>query len=248
MALNLCEILQKVLNESVGSNEVTDAIGNHRYVEITYVDEKSNAPGKRLIQPYAYGITSAGNEALRAFQVEGDTLRGEPKWKLFLLDRVTSWRPRKQTFNMPPREQGYDVAPEYNSEGDGTLAKVLFQAKFDNLDDTLSFVKAQRDFVKNAPKINTKNSQGPVPYASQQRKKNVFTSQPNSQKYAQYAKNIKDTENEFNRFDDDIWARAEAEKEAQNNVMLQNSVKHPQQSQQGPINTKNNDITDKDEE
>ena len=120
MALNLCEILHKVLNESVGSNEVTDAIGNHRYVEITYVDEKSNAPGKRLIQPYAYGITSAGNEALRAFQVEGDTLRGEPKWKLFLLDRVTSWRPRKQTFNMPPREQGYNVAPEYNSEGDGT--------------------------------------------------------------------------------------------------------------------------------
>jgi len=248
MALNLCEILQKVLNESVGSNEVTDAIGNHRYVEITYVDEKSNAPGKRLIQPYAYGITSAGNEALRAFQVEGDTLRGEPKWKLFLLNRVTSWRPRKQTFNMPPREQGYDIAPEYNSEGDGTLAKVLFQANFDNLDDTLSFVKAQRDFVKNAPKINAKNSQGPVPYANQQRKKNVFTSQPNSQKYAQYAKNIKDTENEFNRFDDDIWAKAEAEKQAQDNVMLQNSVKHPQQSQQGPINTKNNDIKDKDEE
>ena len=142
---------------------------------------------------------------------------------------------------MPPREQGYDVAPEYNSEGDGTLSKVLFQSKFGGLEDTLSFVKAQRDFVKNAPKINTKNSQGPVPYANQQRKKNVYTSQPNSQKYAQYAKNIKDTENEIDRFNDDIWAKAEAEKEQQNNTMLQNSVKKPQESQQGPINTKNND-------
>jgi hypothetical protein len=86
-----------------------------------------------------------------------------------------------------------------------------------------------------------------VPYASQQRKKNVFTSQPNSKKYAQYAKNITDTENEINRFDDDIWAKAEAEKEQQNNIMLQNSVKQPQQAQQGPISTKNNDKKDKDE-
>jgi len=45
MTLNLYEILQKVLNESVGSNEVSDAINNHNYVDITYVDEDSNAPG-----------------------------------------------------------------------------------------------------------------------------------------------------------------------------------------------------------
>lgn len=248
MALNLCEILQKVLNESVGSNEVTDAIRNHNYVEITYVDEKSNAPGKRLIQPYAYGITCAGNEALRAFQVEGDSLRGKPAWKLFLLKRMTSWRPRKQTFNITPREQGYDSAPEYNRNGDKTLCHVIYQATFDNLDDTLSFVKAQREFVQNAPKLSNKNSKGPVPFASQQRKKNVFTSQPNSRKYAQYAKNIEDTSNELDRFDNDVWAKAEAEKNQQNDIMLQNSAQRPQQTQQGPIDTKNNDTKNKDEE
>lgn len=242
--LNLSEILHNVLNESVSSNNVVDTINGHNYVEINYVDEDGNAPGKRLIQPYAYGLSMAGNEVLRAFQVDGDTLRGEPGWKTFRLDRIVSWKPRKQTFNSPPPMQGYNT-PDYNDNGDGSMSTVYIQAHFDHdFNDTLSFVRAQREFVKNAPKINTKNSQGPVPFASQQRKKNVFTSQPNSKKYAQYAKNINDTENEFNRFDDDIWAKAEAEKQQQNDAMLQQSVKMPKPTQSGPINTKPNKIDD----
>ena len=247
MSLNLYEILQKVLNESVGSNEITDAIINHNYVDITYSDEDNNAPGRRLIQPYAYGITMAGNECLRAFQIGGDTLRGEPKWKLFLLKRMTSWHPRKQTFSVPPPMQGYNT-PDYNSNGDGTMSKVILQAKFDGIDDTLGAVRAQKEFVKGAPKIASKNTQGPIPNVSQQWKKNVFTSQPNSKKYAQWAKNIEDTDTEFNRFDDDIWAKAEAEKQQQDNAMLQNNVMKPKQAQQGPINVKNNPKKDKDEE
>ena len=248
--LNLFEILQKVLNESVGSNDVTDVILNHNYVDISYSDEDNNAPGPRLIQPYAYGITQAGNECLRAFQVGGDTLRGEPKWKLFLLKNITSWHPRKQTFNVPPPMQGYD-APEYNENGDGTMAKVIFQAKFKGFQDTLDIEREKTKNIKNAPKIAAKNTSGPVPNASQQYKKNVFTSQPNSKKYTQYARNIKDTENEIDRFNDDIWTKAEAEREQQNNTMLQNSVKKPVQSQQGPIappQNKNNvkDLNDKD--
>ena len=87
-----------------------------------------------------------------------------------------------------------------------------------------------------------------IPNASQQWKRNVFTSQPNSKKYAQWAKNIEDTDTQFNRFDDDVWSKAEAEKEQQDNEMLQKNVKKPQQSQQGPINVKNNLKDKKDEE
>jgi hypothetical protein len=241
MTLNLFEILRKVLNESVGSKDVSDVIINHNYVDINYSDEDNNAPGRRLIQPYAYGITMAGNECLRAFQISGDTLRGEPKWKLFLLKRITSWHPRKQTFNIPPPMQGYD-APDYNRNGDGTMRRVILQAKFDGIDDSLGAAKAKTEFVKGAPKIASKNTSGPIPNASQQWKKNVFTSQPNSQKYAQYAKNIKDTEKEVNRFDDDVWAKAEAEKNQQQDSMLQNTAMKPKQTQQGPIaQDKNND-------
>ena len=242
--LNLFEILQKVLNESVGSKDVADVITNHNYVDITYSDEDNNAPGRRLIQPYAYGVTRAGNECLRAFQVEGDTLRGEPKWKLFLLNRITSWNPRKQTFTVPPPMQGYN-APDYNSEGDGTMDRVLLQAKFDGTTDTLGAERAKTQFIKGAPKIASKNTQGPIPNASQQWKRNVFTSQPNSQRYAQYAKNIKDTENEFNRFDDNIWAKAEAEKKQQEDSMLQNTAMKPKQTQQGPIAPDKNNDNDK---
>ena len=61
-------------------------------------------------------------------------------------------------------------------------------------------------------------------------------------------KNVEDTDTQFNRFDDDIWAKAEAEKQQQDNAMLQNSAMKPKQTQQGPINVKNNPKKDKDEE
>ena len=242
--INLYEILQKVLNESVGSNEVCDAINGHNYVDIMYSDEDNNAPGRRLIQPYAYGITCAGNEGLRAFQVSGDSLRGEPRWKIFRLDRITSWRPRKQTFEIPPKEQGYD-APEYNRNGDRTLCKVILQAKFDEPLTSVDLIRKQRQNAQAAPKISTNNTKGPIPNVTQQWKKNVFTSQPNSKKYAQYAKNIKDTQSDFNRFDDDVWAKAEAEKNQQDNAMMQNTVMQPQQAQQGPITPDKNNDKDK---
>jgi len=246
MTLNLYEILQKVLNESVGSNDVKDAIINHNYVDITYEDEDVNAPGHRLIQPYAYGITCAGNEAVRAFQVNGDTLRGEPRWKLFLLKRMTSWHPRKQTFTIPPKEQGYD-APDFNRNGDRTLCKVLLVANFDETGDTLDTMRKKTQGLKSAPKMSVNATKGPIPNASQQWKKNVFTSQPNSQKYAQYAKNIRDTEDEINRFDNDIWAKAEEEarKQQEKDIMLQNDAKKPQQTQQGPIAPDKNNDKDK---
>jgi hypothetical protein len=232
--LNLYEILQKILTESVDAKNVMDAITNHNYVDVSYSDEENNAPGHRLIQPYAYGISKSNNGLLRAFQIEGDTLRGEPKWKTFRIDRITSWKPRKQTFNVPPPMQGYNV-PEYNENGDRTMSKVILQAKFDNIKDSLGAEKAKTEFVKGAPKIATKNTSGPIPNASQQWKRNVFTSQPNSQKYAQYAKNIKDTENELNRFDDNVWAKAEAEKNKQDNSIMQNTAMKPKQMQQGPV-------------
>ena len=239
MSLNLSEILHKVLNESVNTNDIIDVIVNHNYVDINYSDEDNNAPGRRLIQPYAYGTSKAGNPVLRAFQVDGDTLRGEPKWKTFRLDRIISWRPRKQTFNAPPPMQGYNV-PDYNDLGDGSMSKVIMLAKFDNIDnDTLKREREITRYIKNAPKIASKNAQGPIPFASQQRKKNVYTSQPNSRKYAQWAKNIDNTANEFNRFDDDIWANAEAEKERQDSDMMQSGIRTPKQSKQGPVGTKN---------
>ena len=236
--LNLYEILQKVLNESISSNDVIDVINNHNYVDVNYVDDEGRAVGRRLIQPYAYGLSMAGNEVIRVFQMSGDSFKGQPGWKTMRLDRITYWHPRKQTFKTPPPMQGYNV-PNYNDLGDGSMSKVFLLAKFDNLSDTLGQEKAKTQAIQNAPKLSKKNVEGPIPYASQQWKKNVYTSQPGSKKYAQWAKNVDDTANEFNRFDDDVWAKAEAEKQQQNNIMLQNTISKPKQTKQGPIDINN---------
>lgn len=83
--------------------------------------------------------------------------------------------------------------------------------------------------------------------AHQQYKKNVYTSQPNSKKYDTYRKNIENTKNDINRFDNDIWAKAEAEAQQQNKI--QNSAMKPEQSKQGPINTNVSKVKkDKDDE
>lgn len=231
--INLYEALQTVLNESVDQDKVIAAIENRNYVEINYVDEDSNAPGSRLIEPYAYGYTKAGNPVLRAYQISGDSLRGKPKWKFFRLDRIVSWKPRKQTFNSPPPMHGYVNAEDYNENGDRSMSSVIAQVRFNDMsaETSLDSIRNQTNFLKTAPKV----SSGPVPFASQQRKKNVYTSQPNSKRYQQYAKNIDDTANEIDRFNDDIWAKADAERRAQDNAKIASTVDKPKAIKGGPV-------------
>ena len=230
MKLTLENIIKSILNEEVTSDKVLDSIRNKYYVRIKYDDGQDgigagNPRGSRVIQPMAIGTTKSGRPVVRAFQVSGNSRRGAPKWKFFRLDRITSWNPMpNKHFNTPPN----DAYGEYNKVGDKTMGEFFDNAKFDDFSSPLDREKEKR----NAPKISTKNVQGPVA-ADKQWKKNVYTSQPKSQKYAQYAKNIEDTSNEIDRFNDDVWAAAERERNLQNNN--NNSQTRVNQNQQGPI-------------
>ena len=128
--LNLYNILKNILTESVTPNEVNAAIDDKIQVIINYSDEENRAPNKRLIEPYAYGMTKGGNAVLRAYQYEGDTFRGKPKWKMFRLDRIQSWQPTEQHFNASPKERGWQ-AEDYNDQGDNSMATIFNQVKFD---------------------------------------------------------------------------------------------------------------------
>lgn len=130
VSLNLYDILQEVLTESVTPQNVVNAIRDKRQVIIKYSDEENRAPEKRLIEPYVYGISRAGNSVFRAYQYEGDTFRGIPKWKLFRLDRVTDWNPTENHFNAEPRDRGWD-AQAYNENGDNSMTTVLTQVSLD---------------------------------------------------------------------------------------------------------------------
>ena len=159
--LNLYDILQNILNESVSPSDVVDAIKNKYQVIITYSDEKNRAPKKRLIEPYVYGLSKAGNSVFRAYQYEGDTYRGIPKWKLFRLDRITSWTPTDSHFNAEPRERGWN-AENYNDNGDNSMTTVLTQVDLnDNSFGDNPYEKGS-DLYKLRNKTNVMKNSNPI--------------------------------------------------------------------------------------
>jgi len=61
-----------------------NAIKNRQQVSMKYEGQR------RVVDPYLIGITTAGNEALRAYQVEGYSSSGNlPAWRLFNLRSIT---------------------------------------------------------------------------------------------------------------------------------------------------------------
>lgn len=161
MNLNLYDILQNILNESIDQNSVENAIANKQVIMMAYNDE-SGTPrtNKRWTEPYALVRMPSGDLAIRAFQYSGDTKRGIPHWKLFKLDRIVSWQPTTSKFTVS--------RDGYNSIGDKQY-QVLKQVSFNNDDiwvqRNIKDTEAQNvanntNFFGN--KINKKNPQGPI--------------------------------------------------------------------------------------
>lgn len=106
-----------ILTEDASVDSINTAISGMHPAWIRYDDGKPNPKnGRRLIYPVAYGLTKAGNPVVRAFQPQGSTRRGVPKWKFFRLDRVKFWRTvSSKTFN-PEELEGF------NDEGDNSMS------------------------------------------------------------------------------------------------------------------------------
>lgn len=91
----------RLLTEDADITSVNNAITNLHPAIIQYNDGESDAKtGQRRIYPVAYGISTAGNPVVRAYQESGDSKRGVPKWKFFKLANITSWKTDEDdTFN-----------------------------------------------------------------------------------------------------------------------------------------------------
>lgn len=123
---------QILLTESVDVNNVNDAISKHYRVMINYKTKGENiANGPRMIEVYAYGLSKAGNQVIRAFQPYGDTSSRVPSWKLFRLDRIISWKPTNQFFTRPASDY-YKGIGEFNKDGDLSMSTVYNIANFDH--------------------------------------------------------------------------------------------------------------------
>lgn len=238
-------LLEDILKEAIDKKSVKDAINGKYHVAIRYDDGKEEVNGskrRRVVQPLAIGLSKAGNPVFRAYQINGNSRKGAPEYKYFRLDRVEDWKPMpNKHFYMPPDDR-------YNYTGDRSMSVFDGNAEFDDMSDTLNQVRAQRKQSAESPKITSRNMSGPI-QAVQQRKKNVFTSQPRSKKYQEYAKNVTDTTKDgFDRFNDDIWAQAEKEREEQEKMRRMNSVPKPNQNDSGPVDDYDEDDIDFDED
>lgn len=122
--MTLKEITRSILYEGVSNDEINNAINKHKYVVINYEWTDGTHNGNRMIQPVAFGCTSAGNPVIRAYERFGDTKTSVPKWKYLRVDRITSWKETDKTFSEP--------ADLFNPDGDKTMSVVYNIAKFGN--------------------------------------------------------------------------------------------------------------------
>ncbi|MCT8338573.1 WYL domain-containing protein [Flavobacteriaceae bacterium TK19130] len=77
------------------NTEIKDAIRNQNLIEFNYDG------GSRTVEPHCYGITTAGNEGLRAYQVDGYSSSGRMGWKMFDLGKASSINVLAETFESP---------------------------------------------------------------------------------------------------------------------------------------------------
>lgn len=127
--MKLYNIYKELILENTARNSIIDAIDNHYRVTIYYAGDDNTAAGKRTIEVYAYGTTIGGNQAIRAYQVFGDTKTIVPQWKIFRVDRIQRWEPTNFTFHSPISDRDPTI-PKYNPNGDKSMVGSVYNAKF----------------------------------------------------------------------------------------------------------------------
>lgn len=126
----LGEIFNNLITESVSVDYITDAIKTHKQIKVNYISTWADiADGERIIEIYAYGLTTAGNPVIRVYQPYGDTSTKVPSWKLFLISGIKEWKETGKRFYNPPEKYNKSV-PEYNEDGDRSMSVVYLNAKF----------------------------------------------------------------------------------------------------------------------
>ena len=72
---------------------IVNAIRNQNLLEFYYDG------GSRIVEPHCYGMTTKGNEGLRAFQVSGYSSSGEMGWKMFDMSKARSIKVLDDSFS-----------------------------------------------------------------------------------------------------------------------------------------------------
>ena len=132
--MKLYNTAKSLILEIAAKDSVIKSIKNRDVVVIYYDGDEPGGRGLRTIEPVCLGRSKADNEVLRAWDLEGAShtgYKGEqpiPGWRIFRLDKITSFKPTGEKFNTP--------RPGYNPNGDKTFSSVVINAKFDDSPQT----------------------------------------------------------------------------------------------------------------
>lgn len=111
------------IQKTVNSNDIGSILHNRITCMVQYNDEQPNpATGYRQIAVVAWGITTAGNECIRCYELFGDSRSGEvPDYKLMLTKRIRTLKPMWNT-----QPWGKEILDSrYNWGGDDSMATVF---------------------------------------------------------------------------------------------------------------------------
>lgn len=75
------------------NQEIIEAIENKNLIEFNYDGES------RIVEPHCYGLSTKGNEVLRAYQVDGYSSSGNMGWKMYDLGKADDINILEDTFD-----------------------------------------------------------------------------------------------------------------------------------------------------
>ena len=88
------------------NSTICQAIGTRAVIEFSY------GGGHRVVEPHTHGISTAGNEVLRGYQISGySSSQSSPFWRLFDVSRITGLTVTTGTF---PTNR-----PDFDPDDDG---------------------------------------------------------------------------------------------------------------------------------
>ena len=75
------------------NEQICNAINSQRIIEFYYDGEL------RVVEPHCYGVTTAGNDGLRAYQVDGYSSSGNFGWKMYNMGKAENLNVTELTFS-----------------------------------------------------------------------------------------------------------------------------------------------------
>jgi hypothetical protein len=95
-----------------------------RLASVYYDDgEDPGGKNKRWVEIYCYGVSKAGNDIVRVYQIGGDTKTIQPGWKTFRIDRMNNLEILGGKF--------YEPRPLFNPSGDKDMIQIYKILKFE---------------------------------------------------------------------------------------------------------------------